>query len=347
MGKKIIISFISIVFLTAALPVQADKLTPAENANVRTAAQFIESAGMGSMADNIITVLDNGEIESDPGQPNKAITSGIGGTITVRSDIIGGDKKKRNTRFKDLPPALQYDRVAELAGVLIHEKTHYHQNWYVRSVTGLGTWVAGEIEAYANEDSAYETFRQSIPPNDPDKDKKEKAIERLIDDKHAAEDEVLSLRKDSWNDSGGSALAALAPYGKANVNITWKDGGTFHGWHMKNGKVLQWSREPFQNPDITITVSEEILDGMLFGHTSLDEAQRAVDLGYFVIEEGGNLPPATDETTADGQIEGEGTEIQANNVNMFTLIVGIIVVAVIIGTGILLYRRYNASKASE
>ncbi len=167
---------VACIFIMCLMPVNntiaADKPaaapTVAQGNIIREAADFLTSMGMNDMADNVRTWLSNNKIKIDPDMKANGATY-MNGVIHIRGNFVtplpAGDVEK-------------FIRLANLAQLLLHEKTHAHQapeGGALAPGVDKDDWTAStdvmkeclgpdplEVEAYYKQIRAYLLWAQNV-----------------------------------------------------------------------------------------------------------------------------------------------------------------------------------------
>ncbi len=142
--------------------------TTAQENVMKEAADFLEAMGMKDMADNVRKWLTDKKIEVDPdmrafGEADRK------GRIYIRENLVSPLPSDEVAKFK---------RLAELAAILLHEKTHAHQapdGGVLSDNVQAGDWVATadvmreclgpeatEVEAYYKQIKAYLEWAKKV-----------------------------------------------------------------------------------------------------------------------------------------------------------------------------------------
>lgn len=169
--------------------------TTAQQAVINEAADFLEDMGMDDMAENVRTWLEDEKIKVDPDMSGNGST-GRTGVINIRRNFVTPLPEDELEKFK---------RVADLAQLLLHEKTHAHQAPEGGSLTEgveAGDWDSSadvmsecvgpdalEVEAYYKQIRAYLLWAEQVDD--------EEIPEGLSTEDHAAA-EALKNGKKEW-----------------------------------------------------------------------------------------------------------------------------------------------------
>ena len=220
-GSKLILLLIFV--LSLALLMSGFAFGVAENPSedekkiIEKSAKFLENVGNKSMAENIRTWIKNKKIKIDDELSEKT-----NGTTNKKSIIKLNDNFVKSLPKNELE---SFKRIASLASLLLHEKTHAHQAPEGGSLyenIKKGDWIASydvdkecvgpdalEVQAYYKKLVAYldwlEKIRDKEVSDDLSKDEKEKA-EKLKKDKVSwlkseAMSWALTLKKHNYEKS--------------------------------------------------------------------------------------------------------------------------------------------------
>ena len=169
--------------------------TTAQKTVIKKAATFLEDMGMKPMADNVRKWLKDGKIKVDPDMSANGTTNSKG-EITLKGSFVAPLPTGDLAKFK---------RVADLAQLLLHEKTHAHQapsgNALATNVQ-KGDWVASgdvmkecvgpeatEVDAHYKQIRAYLIWAKKI---------KAEAISSSLSKADKAKAQTLKDEKVKW-----------------------------------------------------------------------------------------------------------------------------------------------------